>query len=738
MKEKLIAGFMAALMTLVTAVYPVLGATALSTFPTFLGKDGAVNFYVVMGATADPSDVAGAVDIAVRLAELSYTTVTAAAGAAVTGVEREIVIGDTDIGSDFPAYTLKQVNIPFLKDSTIRVGTVDKRYYEVIDLPDGDISNDYTTFNESVVLDIRTVTTPGLQYRLIFAEAFNLTDGGFGTSKPLELSILGQTFKITNVGVNSFVGLTGVTGRADATTAVVYGNYMLYSDLGSDNTWARIKITDSAGNPVESLIIDDPDKAGGTSEKEGTVANVTVRVLDVRALQDGTVVGVDLAVSSKGVSPQKTYSAGDDFPGNSDWKFNISITGTAVNISANNYIGVKYSPDLSREKWFKSGEKPVVPNDFFEFKHNGFTVSKYASLTVDRVSGLTVYGADNKAISDLSGLSGFAISSSNKVLAGTYEKAYVVFKQDTSTNRTWINATLAYADPTKDNHAIYSSSKRLVSNSTETSYDPQDVSITVTFDSSSYTLLLHKSTVTATPMWSSAVVPVNLTGYTNSVEGNYTFKNAQFDPKMGATEASVDAKDVQIKGSVMGGSANPDISSQESDIVYDTQGSVVKTVKSNVQSDRMVFSLPADKVKVKVAVGKVGAPTEAGVYKVYQKVTSSIAVMDTEVIAAPTTYKTKDFVTVGGPCVNKITAEALNLTFPACGAASTVPSGAAMIKVVDDYPAVGLQTVVVAGWEKQHTRTACTVLQQYDTLLVGQNASAVKVTSATTAGITAL
>jgi len=46
MKEKLIAGFMAALMTLMTAVYPVLGATALSTFPTFLGTAGAANFYV--------------------------------------------------------------------------------------------------------------------------------------------------------------------------------------------------------------------------------------------------------------------------------------------------------------------------------------------------------------------------------------------------------------------------------------------------------------------------------------------------------------------------------------------------------------------------------------------------------------------------------------------------------------------------------------------------------------------
>jgi hypothetical protein len=736
MKEKLIAGFMAALMALVTAVYPVLGATALKDFPGFLGKP-VEGFYIVIGSAADPSDVAGAVDIAIRLAELSYEEKPLpGVAAAVTGVEKEISIGDTDISNDFPATSLTQVHIPFLKDSTIRVGTVDKRYYEVIDLPDGDISNDYTTFNESVVLDIRTVTTPGLQYRLIFAEAFNFTDGGFGTSKPLELSILGQPFKITSVGANSFVGLTGVTGTAEPNKAVVYGNYMLYSDLGKDNEWARIKITDSAGNPIENLYIDDPDKAGGTSEKEGTIANVTVRVLNVRALQDGTIVGVDLAVSSKGVSPQKTYSSGDDFPGYPDWKFNISITGTAAaNISANNYIGVKYSPDLSREKWFKSGEKPLVPNDYFEFKHNGFTVSKYASLTIDKASGVNIYDASNKAITDLSGLSGFVISSDNKVLAGAYEKAYVVFKQDTSSNRTWINATLAYVDPTKDNHAIYSTSKRLVSNSTETDYTAEDVSISVTFDSSSYTLVFESSTVTGTTLYSLAVVPVNMTGYTNSIQGNYTFKNAQFDPKMGATEASVDTKDVQLIGSVMGGTANPDISSQESDIVYDTHGSVVKAVKSNVQSDRMVFSLPADTVKVKVVVGKTGAAVTGQTYKAMVSVTSPVAVMDTEVTA---THRTKNFVTVGGPCVNRITAEALNLTYPACGAASTVPENAAMIKIVDNYPATGLKTVVVAGWEKENTRTAATVLQQYDTLLVGQTASAVKVTSATVAGITAL
>jgi len=83
--KKIIAGFMAALMAVMTAVSPVL-ATSLKDIPAALGVPG-TDVFVIIGAKAASSDVVGAVDIASRLAEQSYreVTVPATVGVSVTG-----------------------------------------------------------------------------------------------------------------------------------------------------------------------------------------------------------------------------------------------------------------------------------------------------------------------------------------------------------------------------------------------------------------------------------------------------------------------------------------------------------------------------------------------------------------------------------------------------------------------------------------------------------------------------
>jgi len=86
-----------------------------------------------------------------------------------------------------------------------------------------------------------------------------------------------------------------VYGTADATTPVVYGTYSVYATLGSSNAWAKIVIKDSVGNVVDNLIINQDDS------KDSTAAGLTIRVITVRALQDGTILGVDLGIGSMGV-----------------------------------------------------------------------------------------------------------------------------------------------------------------------------------------------------------------------------------------------------------------------------------------------------------------------------------------------------------------------------------------------------------------------------------------------------
>jgi len=80
-------------------------------------------------------------------------------------------------------------------------------------------------------------------------------------------------------------------------------------------------------------------------------------------------------------------------------------------------------------------------------------------------------------------------------------------------------------------------------------------------------------------------------------------------------------------------------------------------------------------------------------------------------------YVNKNIITVGGPAVNRLTAKALNLTYPSYGAASGIPEGKAILQVVESPWADGKYIVVVAGWEAANTRAAAAALLQHATQL---------------------
>lgn len=88
-------------------------------------------------------------------------------------------------------------------------------------------------------------------------------------------------------------------GTATATSSVNFGDYRIFSDIGSHNTWARIIVEDTTGTEVEKLTIDDPDRVGGTSIKDTSVSGLRIQVFDIDADHpDGTVDKTYLAVNS--------------------------------------------------------------------------------------------------------------------------------------------------------------------------------------------------------------------------------------------------------------------------------------------------------------------------------------------------------------------------------------------------------------------------------------------------------
>jgi hypothetical protein len=110
--------------------------------------------------------------------------------------------------------------------------------------------------------------------------------------------------------------------------------------------------------------------------------------------------------------------------------------------------------------------------------------------------------------------------------------------------------------------------------------------------------------------------------------------------------------------------------------------------------------------------------------------------LDTELINPYSVNK--NLILVGNACYNKFVAMIMGLTFPSCDSASGIPENSAIIKIYEDGFVHGYNVLLVAGWNGTYTRIAASVLQKHDQLLSGMSEKAVKVTSATSSGITPL
>jgi hypothetical protein len=69
-------------------------------------------------------------------------------------------------------------------------------------------------------------------------------------------------------------------------------------------------------------------------------------------------------------------------------------------------------------------------------------------------------------------------------------------------------------------------------------------------------------------------------------------------------------------------------------------------------------------------------------------------------------------ISVGGPCINEVTAEVMGLTYPACGADSGMSENEGLIKLYESGDKVA---IVVAGWAAEDTTRATRVLADYKT-----------------------
>lgn len=108
--------------------------------------------------------------------------------------------------------------------------------------------------------------------------------------------------------------------------------------------------------------------------------------------------------------------------------------------------------------------------------------------------------------------------------------------------------------------------------------------------------------------------------------------------------------------------------------------------------------------------------------------------LDTELVNPYTVYR--NLILVGNACDNKFVAMLMVKAFPSCDLASGIPENSAIIKIYEDGFMQGYDVLLVAGWNGTYTRIAASVLQKHNQLLSGVSEKAVKITSATSSGIT--
>ena len=744
MKEKLIASFLAALMLFTQIGF---AQTALQDYPDFLAEDGALDAYVVVGTGGiDPaglaSDIAGAIDLALRLAELSFEEKTVSgAAAAIDGIGKDTIGLGAALSTKIPN-PVKAIHYTGLMDSSFSWRGNDYDYYEDVQLGNTYMSHDFAT-DKINGTEKMIVASGQIIYEYVFDKALSgtgsIADPNY--TYPVNIQLLGKDFSIVGTGSNSIKALAGTVGTATSTAPVVSGDYSVYSDLGYNAQWARLIVQDAEGNTVDTKVVNQGDSW------DVSAASLSVKVLSVRALQDGTVVGADLVVGPTGLV-EKTYTTSCDvtstgteekkFPGETLWCIQVKsgTFGTPGSIDKGDTIQVAFKPEETQ--YIIAGGAVALPNDYGEVGFLGWNTDNFVEVRVEPFTEKTVYNASVDTQS-LGTWSGFEVKSdvSGSILDtdGTgYDRAYVLFNKTVGENSA---VGVAFYDSVKQKVLLASDATHLKQLNKTDLTDSFSFTFNISYGGASALADQHLLNVVVNDTAANVIQTFSLTNFAGNTMIAMSYGNKTVWPGANLPTFRLYDSDSAQERDVYAATSGDNVVDDEvgkatQDIVTDG-GAIIVAPGSHSGSQRVVFKSSAETLYVHAYVGKLGSIAGEVTYHDIVPVTAPVAVLDSEVTA---THKAKSLVTVGGPCINSITAAALDLEYPACGAASTIPTNKAIIQVVDDVFTTGKVVVVVAGWEADDTRTACSVLQQYESLLSGITASKIEVTAATAAGIT--
>ncbi len=737
---------LSAILTALLAMSPVVMAVDLGNYPSFLFTDNNLDAYVVVGSAAAPADVVGAVDLAARLAGESYEEVSTGDTVTVSGGESEnIPINGALAASGYLDQVMDDSDLAGLMDSEVNFQGDSYNFREILAFGSSQpsIQSSLTSSDDDYESGVYMETTSGsMYYYWVFDESINVSEAT--SDQPFEMDFLGKNVRITSVTT------TGSNAGAKFTAYV------------GDEYW--LNVGDSVESEGKTVTLDNVGSSSVVVNVDGTTKVIssgsTQTVNEIEITVDSVFYREQIDQSSAnlviGKTAQATYTDGDKYlkddnicnndPEDTDcWEWVISgLTGNSATTVASTgptggpYIGVKgvFTINDDTDDPITAGGCYQFPNDYAEVCFDSLTVadSDYMTLTVEYADSVDL----SNAISGKTAQNVIYIHTSEEEGLNLEYDVINGLSADVRTRQVWleVNGTV---DLTNVYYRDSDGSKTYAGYVNSTGGDFAQVNYGDTKETNVELNLTGNVSVADDLNLTFDILGKTTTdladGY-DDLKVQLSHSASAFDG-IGGTASTEEADELQwCSGTGTCSWKNIGTKDENHRTIY---GIIVEDPKSHGASDEVVFSIPNEQVFAKVVVKGPSTTVTSGSdgsVKQVVPVTNAVAKLDTEV--SPPVGK--NLVLVGGPAVNRLTAQAMGLEYPTYGGSGLLPftEGEGYIELTDGVLESGKYAVVVAGWEATDTRNACSVMQQFESFSEQLDGNmAVKITSVSASGITA-
>lgn len=663
---------------------------------------------IVVGANAIVPDVIAAAQVSAAFGEYLVSASASGSASTATDYKQEDIALNAVVATGLGKTAYTDTDISKLLDTEISFRGETYDIHEEIVLGGSDPAlvtgvdtstmsgvQDGDTYGSDVGAKVYMTGAEGaIKYQYKFDDTLNGTEL-ITSSYPLELTILGQELKVTDVAAGSDkitvqLGTAAILGEGGTTT--VEGYTVSVDTIGST----------SVALSVSGSGCSDSDFASETDTWEPTCSDLKIYVEDILYVDAGSASNkVKLRV---GEDTTKSYSDGDAYIGEDDddptWVWDIDETAGVIS-----YIGVEYKPDVNSldDNPITIGGEIALPNDYVVLKLDSYNTETRGEFTFKFDSSEDIYetGASSTPITALDNKPVFYVigPADDAFSDGTNEAQKIVFSQ--LDDGAWWTFIVAYWD--EDNNKWVNDTRLF--NTTATGMPEADTGWNLVYQDASYDIKVSG----VGDDFRVSLIAGSLDNITIALHDAAT----GFD-YLGSTDNSADVGELVI------GTSN--VGTVKSGILTH-YGSVIGNPDSNGDSDKVVIEVPDEQVKAYVYLG---APTTGttttttGVTYTYTGLNAEVAVLDSE---ADTTGSTP-LIVVGGPYANAVAKTLIGTDDTAIeeffGYDATAGTGKGIVKMYDaSDSSLNVEAMVVAGWAAKDTRAAAYVLGQY---LTGVNA----------------